>query len=55
LGNQHIDVPQTFDDYNSTPPTSGPHYGQLAAWGVHEQPLPNELQIHNLEDGGVGA
>jgi hypothetical protein len=54
LGNQHIgleQVGQVF--YNTTPPTSGPHLGQLAQWGVHTEPIPNELQVHNLEDGGV--
>lgn len=52
LGNRHIQPPQTAT-YNSTPPTSGPHYGNLARWGIHEEPIPNELQVHNLEDGGV--
>lgn len=40
-------------DYNSTPPSSGPHYENLAAWGVHSDPERYELLIHNLEDGGV--
>ena len=52
LGNEHIVYPQTAV-YNSTPPTSGPHYESLAQWGIHTQPIPNELQVHNLEDGGV--
>jgi hypothetical protein len=39
--------------YNTYPPTSGPHLGALAEWGVHDEPVPNELQVHNLEDGGV--
>ena len=52
LGNQHIQYPQTAT-YNSSPPTSGPHYEALARWGVHADPIPNELQVHNLEDGGV--
>lgn len=52
LGNEHIVYPQTAV-YNSTPPTSGPHYVDLARWGIHTQPIPNELQVHNLEDGGV--
>lgn len=52
LGNQHILYPQTAV-YNSTPPTSGPHYENLARWGIHTEPIPNELQVHNLEDGGV--
>ncbi len=52
LGNDHIAYPQTAT-YNSTPPTSGPHYESLARWGIHNSPIPNELQVHNLEDGGV--
>jgi hypothetical protein len=54
LGNQHIS-PELVGSvvYNSTPPTSGPHLPQLANWGVHTEPIPNELQVHNLEDGGV--
>jgi hypothetical protein len=52
LGNQHIQPPQTAA-YNSSPPTSGPHYTVIAPWGVHEEPIQNELQVHNLEDGGV--
>jgi hypothetical protein len=52
LGNQHI-LPPAKAEYNSYPPTSGPHYAGLAPWGIHEKPIPNELQVHNLEDGGV--
>jgi Protein of unknown function (DUF3105) len=54
LGNAHI---QTASDphvpYNSDPPTSGPHLPYIAPWGVHTRPIPLELQVHNLEDGGV--
>ena len=39
--------------YNSEPPTSGPHLPYIAPWGIHTRPIPNELQVHNLEDGGV--
>jgi hypothetical protein len=39
--------------YNSDPPTSGPHLPHIAPWGVHTRPLVKELQVHNLEDGGV--
>jgi hypothetical protein len=52
LGNLHITYPQTAT-YNSSPPTSGPHYTSLAPWGIHTEPIQNELQVHNLEDGGV--
>lgn len=55
MGNLHIDEgTQSPLAYNSTPPTSGPHYGSLARWGTHTEPLPDELVVHNLEDGGVG-
>lgn len=39
--------------YTSIPPTSGPHVPWLAPWGVHRIPIPWEVQVHNLEDGGV--
>lgn len=54
LGNAHI---QTASDphiaYNSDPPTSGPHLSYIAPWGVHTRPILLQLQVHNLEDGGV--
>lgn len=39
--------------YNSTPPSSGPHYGGLANWAIYDTPIRYEQLIHNLEDGGV--
>lgn len=51
-GNLHIQYPQTAT-YNTSPPTSGPHYTQLARWGIHDKPIVDELQVHNLEDGGI--
>jgi Protein of unknown function (DUF3105) len=53
-GNLHIqsvDTPHV--PYNSDPPTSGPHLPYIAPWGVHTRPIDRELQVHNLEDGGV--
>ena len=53
-GNHHVSsVDEPHVPYNSTPPTSGPHMGGLAPWGISEEPIPNEWQVHNLEDGGV--
>lgn len=53
-GNTHIpDDALKVIDYNSTPPTSGPHYGSIAPWGVYDEPIPYERILHNLEDGGV--
>lgn len=54
MGNSHIQYGQRSPvAYNSTPPNSGPHYGNLAAWDIHEDPIRYELLIHNMEDGGV--
>ena len=41
-------------EYSSIPPTSGWHIGQTARWGIHDEPLPNEIMMHNLEHAGVG-
>jgi hypothetical protein len=54
LGNAHIEQGALSPiAYNSTPPTSGPHYGGLVPWGVYREPQRYEQLIHNLEDGGV--
>ena len=54
LGNQHIpSVTTPHIPYNSDPPTSGPHVTQVARWGIHNELIAKELQLHNLEDGGV--
>jgi Protein of unknown function (DUF3105) len=53
-GNRHIASAETpHEPYNSEPPTSGPHLPYIAPWGVHTRPIVQELQVHNLEDGGV--
>lgn len=39
--------------YNSNPPTSGPRLRSIADWGATRIPIPLELQVHNLEHGGV--
>jgi hypothetical protein len=53
-GNDHIaSIGAPHIPYNSDPPTSGPHVGFVARWGLHSTPVPKELQVHNLEDGGV--
>jgi hypothetical protein len=52
-GNTHIDEGATYAEYNSNPPTSGPHYNRIHPWGISDTRVANELQLHNLEDGGV--
>jgi hypothetical protein len=51
----HSDVPTltTKPNWNSMPPTSGPHYGQWAIWGSYDEPIPLVQTTHNLEHGGV--
>jgi hypothetical protein len=53
LPSPHIPLGGSHPPYNTDPPTSGPHTDALAPWGVHNQPLQKEMQLHNLEDGGV--
>ncbi len=51
----HSDVPtlDTKPKWNSSPPTSGPHYGQTAVWGSYDEEVPLVQTTHNLEHGGV--
>lgn len=53
LPSPHVPIGTPHPPYNSDPPTSGPHAPGLARWGVHTEPVPKEMQVHNLEDGGV--
>jgi hypothetical protein len=53
LGGGHVAQGQTVTTYNSDPPTSGQHWPVTASWGIHTEAVPNELQVHNLEHGGI--
>lgn len=52
LGREHV-PDGTEVEYNSNPPTSGPHYGEWARAGVYDEPLADGLLIHSLEHGYV--
>lgn len=52
-GNSHIAEGDTSADYNSDPPTSGPHWETIAAWNSYDFVVPDQVLLHNLEDGGV--
>lgn len=52
-GREHLPPGQQYDFYNSNPPTSGPHALAPADWGVHAEPVPKEVAVHNMEHGGV--
>lgn len=52
-GTQHVAPGEPHPPYNTDPPTSGWHFANTARWGIHGQPIPRELQVHNLEHGGI--
>lgn len=52
LGREHVEE-GTPVEYNSTPPTSGPHYGNWADPGFHDEPVHESRLVHNLEHGQV--
>jgi hypothetical protein len=52
----HIANPAaTPKEWNSFPPTSGPHYGQWVIWGEYDEPVRLAQAIHNLEHGGIAV
>jgi hypothetical protein len=52
-GQQHLQPGQDYTAYNSTPPTSGPHAPAPAPCGISSEPVPNTVQVHDLEHGVV--
>jgi hypothetical protein len=53
VSREHIEVGAEHEDYNSSPPTSGPHYELPADGGFYPSPLPPEQLVHNLEHGQI--
>lgn len=53
-GQQHVSSLTAKVDYNSFPPTSGPHYVQPAPWNFYDSPIDSQVRgVHNLEHGGI--
>ena len=53
-GQTHIQRNDSHPPYNSVPPTSGWHWGDaVAPPGISREPIPNEMQVHNLEHGEI--
>ncbi len=40
-------------NWNTDPPTNGPHYGAAAIFGIYEEELEQARVVHNLEHGGI--
>lgn len=49
-GRDHVEE-GTQIEYESIPPTSGPHYGNWADPGFYSSAMPPERLVHNLEHG----
>ena len=51
---EHIEDPDAEpEEWNTFPPTSGPHYGQWVIWGEYDDPVRLAEAVHNLEHGGI--
>lgn len=53
IGRDHVAEGTSITDYNSNPPTSGPHWPRPAEWGFYDEQLADEQLVHNLEHGGI--
>ena len=51
-GRVHVDAGAEIS-YRHTPPSSGPHYGRPANYGVYSSKVPEGAWVHNLEHGGI--
>jgi hypothetical protein len=53
-GVHSITTPEgTSKQWNTVPPSSGPHYAVPAVWGIYDEPVNQAQLVHNLEHGGV--
>ena len=41
--------------WNTDPPTSGPHFEAPAIWGEYDEPIQLARAVHNLEHGGIAV
>src|SRR3989344_6589979 len=53
LGGEHVSKGASHSAYNSTPPTSGPHWVGVAGPGIKNEPVPDELVLHSMEHGAA--
>ena len=65
-GQEIVPVAAEHEPYSTVPATSGPHWienagvaeeapdGSPVRWGIHDEPLPDEILVANLKWGGIG-
>lgn len=53
MGAVHLADGAPAPEYNSDPPTSGPHAQTPAPCGIYRQPVPDVSQLHSMEHGAV--
>lgn len=52
LGREHVNI-GTQVDYNSNPPTSGPHYPDWVRYGIYDAPKDDRNLVHSEEHGYI--
>jgi hypothetical protein len=52
-GQAHLAATDPVPDYNSDPPTSGPHAPSPAACGIYREAVPDINLVHDLEHGVI--
>lgn len=53
LGVEHLFEGDDVPEYNSDPPTSGPHAQAPAPCGIYRQPVPDVAVLHSMEHGAI--
>lgn len=54
MGSLHIQRDDSPGEYNSNPPTSGPHFGDgVAGPGIKDEPVSDQLVLHSMEHGAA--
>ena len=53
LSRDHVSIGTEVKNYNSNPPTSGPHWPETTSRGIHDEEVADEYLVHNLEHGEI--
>jgi hypothetical protein len=53
MGTEHLEPGAPTPEYNSDPPTSGPHSATPAPCGIYRQPVPDPAYLHSMEHGAI--